>query len=53
MTTFASKVNTIRNWIKRRERKGVHPNADAIDARIKANWPSLTTEEREAIYQAI
>ena len=48
----ALKITTIRAWIQRRRDKGQEPNADDIWNRIHRNWPTLSNERAEAIFQA-
>lgn len=43
------RAHTMQRWVERRRDKGSEPNADAIAARIRHNWPTTTEAEMEAI----
>lgn len=49
-TTYAARL--IRAWVKRREDKGTVVTADAIDQRIKHNWPKASDDDVERVFQA-
>jgi hypothetical protein len=51
--TDKRKVSVMKMWVKRRRDKGIEPNADAIWARIKENWPYMLQEEWEEIFQEV
>jgi hypothetical protein len=44
-------MKTMKEWVRRRERSHKPWNADELWNRIKTNWPSLSEEEQERIYQ--
>jgi hypothetical protein len=47
------KVSVMKMWVKRRRDRGMEPNADAIWARIKENWPYMLQEELEEIFHEV
>lgn len=49
MNKLNPKVNVMKNWIKRNRYKTW--NSNDIWARIRRNWPSLSDEEAEYIFQ--
>jgi hypothetical protein len=51
-TTNKNRAHAIREWIKRREVKGISPTGDDIWNHINQCWPSLLEQEREEIFQA-
>ncbi len=48
--TYAARL--IRAWVARREARGLHPNADAVWARIHEKWPKIDPELAERVFQA-
>jgi hypothetical protein len=44
-------MKSMKEWVRRRERSHKPWNADELWDRIKTNWPSLSEEEQERIYQ--
>lgn len=44
-------INTMREWVKRREAIGKPWNADELWTRIRHNWPGLTEVQMEEVFQ--
>ena len=40
-------------WIRRREARGNHPNADAVWSYINRSWPRKSADEREEIFHGL
>lgn len=47
-----NKARVMRAWVKRRQDKGVWPNADEIWNHINKSWPMLPEDQREWIFQS-
>lgn len=43
----------MQSWVDRRRRKHKNFTSDELWAKIKTNWPNMTNEEYEAIYQGV
>ena len=54
MTSYTQKVNTLKNWLKRRAdgRKGP-VTANELIARIRRNWPITPEAEIDRLYQEV
>jgi hypothetical protein len=52
-TSDKAKINTMRQWLKRKRKHGKEPTADEIWRKIKLYWPTLEEERQEAIFQAV
>lgn len=48
---LTGKINTMRQWIKRREDIHKPWTADELWNRIHINWPALREQDKETIFQ--
>lgn len=48
---MTQKIHTMHAWVNRRRAKHQEPTADEIWQRIKHNWPKLSDEDAEAVFQ--
>ncbi len=46
-----AKIHTMRAWIRRRDETHKPWNSDELWNRIRSNWPSLTEDQHEEIFQ--